>query len=166
MNKRYGRTNFELVLLFGWALWLSIAVFNNIIDSDTNIFHLKNMLSMNLIESDKILGQGLLWKKFPESIVTYILYIVIFLQISICMLLWRAVLYYLLFRLGVKKDLFIAKNIANVSITAFLFLWITFLCGGLWFGYWIKQGPIQSVHMTLVIISIGIFLVINLPEKE
>lgn len=33
-------------------------------------------------------------------------------------------------------------------------LWLAFMVGGFWFGYWIKQGPIQQVHTTLLIISI------------
>jgi hypothetical protein len=30
-----------------------------------------------------------------------------------------------------------------------------FICGGLWFGYWLKQGAIQSVHMTLILITLA-----------
>ncbi|CAD0215726.1 hypothetical protein AGRHK599_LOCUS3981 [Rhizobium rhizogenes] len=33
-------------------------------------------------------------------------------------------------------------------------LWLAFMVGGFWFGYWIKQGAIHQVHMTLLIISI------------
>lgn len=166
MKNRQSRTNFELALLFGWALWLSIAVFNNIIDFDTNIFHLKNMLTMKLLQEDGILGQGLLWKSISQDGATYMLCCVIFAQILVCVLLWRAAFNYLLLRLGLRDNIIVAKKAANLSLTAFLVLWMFFLCGGLWFGYWIKQGAIQSVHMTLVIISIGIFITLNLPEEE
>ena len=44
-------------------------------------------------------------------------------------------------------------------------LWGGFLCGGLWFGYWIKQGAMQMVHMTLFMLGIGTYLLFNQFQK-
>ncbi len=43
----------------------------------------------------------------------------------------------------------------TLALTCFLMLWMGFICGGLWFGYWLKQGAIQSVHMTLILITLA-----------
>jgi hypothetical protein len=59
-------------------------------------------------------------------------------------------------------DLAIAR--ANGALGAFLGLWLFFLCGGLWFGYWMKMGPVQQVHLTLMVIALLAVLVVNAPE--
>jgi len=56
----------------------------------------------------------------------------------------------------------VAINIANYSLSAFMSMWFFFLCGGFWFGYWIKTPQIQEVHMKLIIISIVEIIFINI----
>lgn len=53
----------------------------------------------------------------------------------------------------------------NQALLLFIFHWGAFLCGGLWFGYWLKQGAIQMVHMTLLVIGIGIYVLFNHTEN-
>lgn len=52
---------------------------------------------------------------------------------------------------------------ANIALSMFAAMWLVFLCGGLWFGYWIKQGPIQGVHFTLLILSVACMMLVNQP---
>ncbi|MBO0128956.1 hypothetical protein [Agrobacterium sp. OT33] len=47
-----------------------------------------------------------------------------------------------------------ARETAVRALSGFMALWLAFMVGGFWFGYWIKQGAIHQVHMTLLIISI------------
>lgn len=48
-------------VLLGLAVWLSMAVFNNIMDFGTNRYLLQTMITMHDIKADMILGKGLEW---------------------------------------------------------------------------------------------------------
>ncbi|MCY1380066.1 hypothetical protein D9M69_678510 [compost metagenome] len=77
-------------------------------------------------------------------------------------LLWFAAFSYAqAWRQRSRLALHVARNRAVMALTCFLLLWFGFVCGGLWFGYWMKQGPIQSVHMTLILIGIGALLFVQ-----
>lgn len=152
------------VLLTGLAVWLTIAVLNNVTDSGTNIIHLNRMLSMRLLADDPLFGNGLEWRAWQTVSAQTILYVVVVWQVLTACALWLAA-----FRMmgaalsGEMNDA--ALRSANLALSMFLALWLVFLCGGLWFGYWMKQGPIQGVHLTLVIISLLSLTYVNQPTQ-
>jgi len=157
--------NCRLILLFFLSAWLSIAVINNVTDSGTNIHLVANTLTMSLLQNPgEILGQGLLWRALPRGWVTYIYYGIVLTQFSIALLLWRAWFRYVF--AYYKKDQRLIDRAARrviFALTCFLTLWLAFICGGLWFGYWLKQGAMQSVHMTLILIALAAII---LFERE
>lgn len=150
------------VLLAGLATWLTIAVFNNITDSGTNRVLLGHMLSMDLLRADPSLGAGLIWRAWPVTRITALLDSVIAAQLMVAGALWSAVVLFAGAAWHADIQRFIrARGRAIVALSGFLLLWIWFACGGLWFGYWIKQGAVQSVHMTLILIAMSALLYVQ-----
>jgi len=157
--------NCRMVLLFFISTWLSIAVINNLTDPNTNIHLVTNTLTMSLLQNQgEILGQGLLWRALPKSWVVYLYYGIVLAQFSIAYLLWNSWFRYV-FAYYKKDQLKIDCAVKKVltALTCFLALWLAFICGGLWFGYWLKQGAMQSVHMTLILIALATII---LFERE
>lgn len=149
----------RLAVLVGLASWLSIAVINNLFDPDTTILHLGNTLSMALLKEEQVLGGALLSRAWPIEWAEPLLMVVATSQMLIAVFLWVAALGYVrAWRRRSLSSLDQARNLALIALTCFLLLWLFFICGGLWFGYWLKQGAIQSVHMTLILISLGALL--------
>lgn len=147
------------VLIAGLALWLTIAAFNNLTDPHTNRQLLAHTLTMRLISDENNLGMGLVWRALPESFVPVLLYIVVAIQASVSIMLWRAAfLYFNAFRYVSLDRLERARDFGILALTGFQFIWLSFICGGLWLGYWLKQGAVQSVHLMLIIIGVGMLL--------
>lgn len=140
--------------LIAIAAWLSIAVTNNRRDKSTNVLLLGTMFRMDLLRDEKILGQGLSDRRVEgDGLARTALAWVIRAQTVIALLLWIAAALSVGDWLGVS-DPVLARAAVNVAIGSFFALWTTFLCGGLYFGYWIKTPHVQQVHFTLFIISL------------
>ncbi len=146
----------QFVNLSGLAAWMSLAVFNNIVDRSTNVTLLHRMLSMSLLDEDPDLGNGLAKRAIKKkSTAAIFLNCVIFAQLLISGLMITGAV---LFAAGVMDGSASAYSLgvatAMLGLTAFGSLWFFFLCGGLYFGYWMKMQQVQQVHFTLVIITI------------
>ena len=140
--------------LLAISCWLSIAVVNNRRDRPTNWALLGGMLRQDLLRDEPVLGQGLADRRiedpaFPKRLLS----LVIGAQIVIATLLWLSTLFSALHWIGVVERT-VAVAVINVAVGAFFALWTTFLCGGLWFGYWIKTWHVQQVHFTLFIVAL------------
>lgn len=157
----------RLVLLLGLATWLSIAAFNNLTDPQTNRLLLGQTLSMNLVKTEPVLGSGLTWRAWSAEWSPSLLYGVAVLQILISALLWRAAASYAVAAIRDNALAMVrARTHATVALTFFLMLWLWFVCGGLWFGYWLKQGAIQSVHMTLILVTLASLLYVQVDPAS
>ncbi len=150
------------VILAGLASWMTIAVFNNITDQETNLFNLETMLTMRLLIENDILGNGLEWRALSAGAAPFVLFCVIGWQLATAAALWWSALAQLRALIG-ATDPDAASLAANVALSMFTAMWLVFLCGGLWFGYWMKQGPIQGVHLALLIVSLGSMIFVNQP---
>lgn len=138
----------------GLALWLSIAAWNNFTDPGTNRFHIGNTLSMALLQDEAVLGAALRWRAWPAHWAGILLYSIAAAQSLVATLLWHsAFTYAMAWRRCSHQTLHLARHRAVIALTGFLMLWLAFICGGLWFGYWMKQGAIQSVHLTLILMG-------------
>lgn len=147
--------------LLAIAAWLTIAVSNNRNDGETNVFLLGTMMRMDLLVDEKILGQGLVHrKKLGDALARTALKWVIRAQLFIVALLWIAATFSALNWFGLLDDT-LAIAAINVSIGFFFALWTTFMCGGLYFGYWIKTHHVQQVHFTLFIIALLLWQLAN-----
>lgn len=152
------------ILMTGFALWITIGAINNLTDRGTNLHLLSLMFSMEGIIADPLMGNGLEWRALPgEPTAKLIFGGIITYQILNSILLWRAsILYINLMRFplhNTKRRS--AQRAANIALTCMMIEWMFFLCGGLFFGYWIKMGPIQSTHLALLMITLISFIFIN-----
>jgi len=140
--------------LIAVAAWLSIAVFNNLRDNETNVLLLGTTFRMDLLKDEVILGQGLRDRRAEgEALARTAMRWVIRAQVVICVLLWGAAVVSVLDWVGIGEPVY-ALAAVNVAVGSFFALWTTFLCGGLYYGYWIKAPQVQQVHFTLFIISL------------
>lgn len=158
----------RLVILLGLAVWLSIAIINNLTDPGTNRLLLGYTLSMELIRAEEVLGAGLLWRAWPAHWSPVVLYIVVIVQlVCVAFLWWAAVSYIRALTSNDAQVLKDARNRAVLALSLFVLLWIFFICGGLWFSYWLKQGAVQMVHMTLILIGISALIFVQMqPMPE
>lgn len=161
-NSDRSQQMFKLTFLIFIALWITIAVLNNITDPNTNISNIKNTISMEILKEDS-LAVGLTWRAWPSSFAAPVFYVICIIQIFTSFMMWRAVFYFI--KGFLNQDIVYATRCVNHALIAFICLWGGFLCGGLWFGYWIKQGAMQMVHMTLFMLGIGTYLLFNQFQK-
>jgi hypothetical protein len=78
-------------------------------------------------------------------------------------LMWRSVVLWVL-ALGSAPGssvLNAALAATNLALLVYMALWIGFLVGGLYFGYWIKQGPFQVAHLLLFTLTLLTAIFIN-----
>jgi predicted small integral membrane protein len=157
----------RLVLVMGLAIWLTIAVFNNLTDPQTNRLLLGQTLSMELLKPESVLGSGLTWRALPTEWSHSLLYLVVGVQAVIAVLLLRAAASYGRAALNNSSEtLAQGQSRAILALTCFLMLWMWFFCGGLWFGYWLKQGAIQSVHMTLILTTLASLVYVQMDDAK
>lgn len=156
----------KALLFAGLASWLSMAAINNATDSGTNTFLLSNMMSMQGLIENPVLGNGLEWRAINSPMLaSTMLYFIVIVQFSISGLLWLASWKHVKFVVSGNGEVQ-AVIIANYAIASFMCLWFFFLIGGLFFGYWMKFGGPQGVHFTLLIISILSMILNNMPTKD
>jgi predicted small integral membrane protein len=149
-----------VVALAGLAAWMSVAVGNNIVDRGTNIHLLGVMFKMELLRDEPVLGRGLAGRartssRFARAALTG----VIIAQVIIAALLWLAAGALICAWTGqVARP--VAVGLANLAVASFLGLWVLFLTGGLWFGYWMKMPQVQQVHLSLLTIALLMLVLI------
>jgi len=151
----------KIISMLGLTGYLFVAVFNNWRDKGTNRFLLNQMFGMELLKSDLVLGRGLLNRAIDtSSFATNVLKAVVLVQavLVVLLLLGSIELLMVLFAGGSSST---AVATCNIAVSCFMALWFFFWCGGLWFGYWIKTGQIQEVHMKLIILSILELIFLN-----
>lgn len=153
----------EVILLGGFSTWLTIAVINNIIDRKTNIVLLSGMASMKLVKEDSLLGNGLQGRAVNNpGIAEHVLTGVIISQLIIVVLMWCGTSLHVYELAGGAGLAGVSGlSIAITGIVASIALWFFFLCGGLYFGYWIKTPQIQHTHLAVLIVSLQILTYVS-----
>jgi predicted small integral membrane protein len=140
-----------------YGLWLALAVANNIVDFGTNRTLLDAMLSMRELKADPALGKGLIHRAVTsDRAAGRMLVAVIAAQIVIVALMARGVWHLLL------SDRETGIGAANASLAGLFLLWFGFLIGGLYRGYWIKMPQVQQVHLTMLLLTLGGALLVNI----
>lgn len=152
----------KMVIMAGMALWMSSIVLNNIVDAGTNIFNIENTITMTLLKNDAVLGLGLKWRAWNEGYGALILKCIVAYQLLIVMAFWLSACAFLRVCTGSMPEIKAIK-IGTFSLIIFSILWIGFLCGGTWFGYWIKQGAFTGVHMNMLSLTVVLLIFINQP---
>ena len=153
--------------ILGIGCWLLLAALNNLIDAGTNVTLLNRMMSMRDLREDKKLGQGLLYRTVGSTAyVPLMLKVIAITQLLIAstLILSGFILISLVFKIGMFSQNE-ALLISSCAVLIFMAFWFFFLIGGLWFGYWIKMGNLQSVHFMMLVISMLLQLILFIPMQ-
>jgi hypothetical protein len=150
---------FQAVHALGLALWLSIAVINNLQGFHGSAGAIGTTLSMALFTEAPAVETPLRRRASGSSLWSCAaLIMVLALQIMAALACWAGA-YWLI----VAGDLNAARPWLNAALSgAAVFLFAMHL-GGLWFGYWIKQEGLQLTHLVLLIWVVAIFFLFNAP---
>jgi predicted small integral membrane protein len=159
---RNGLVPLALFILGGMALWISLIAFNNSTDFDTNRTLIGDTVSMKAILADHSSGAGLHWRAMPRGLAGPLLALIITYQVATAAFMWRALLSGVRALRSPGGDLTSFVRHANRSLTLFAGMFLGFLIGGLWFGYWMHLGPVQQVHFTLLIVGALLAVLVNL----
>ncbi|MGA8113132.1 MAG: DUF2165 family protein [Actinocatenispora sp.] len=155
----------KVLLVAGLAAYLSVFVLNNLTDPKTNSAAVGRMLSMRELRADRELGNGVVWRAVESQAVHRLAYYaVILIQAGAAVLLWWAAV--LLASAGFgdfQPDATShAVALADLGLLVFVALWLGVVVIGTWFSYWVKMGPVQQGHMTLLLLGVGSVIVVNL----
>ncbi|WP_028932355.1 DUF2165 family protein [Pseudonocardia spinosispora] len=153
----------KTLVVAGLATYLSIFVLNNITDPGTNSAAIPRMMTMRELREDPPLGQGVLWRAIESPAVHRVAYLlVIAVQAVTALVLWYAVI--LLVSALFTGGTGIALAVANLGLALFVALFLGFVLTGLWFTYWVKMGPVQQSHLTLLLVGLASVVVVNLAS--
>ena len=154
----------KCLFLLGITLWFTLVVINNVIDPGTNLHLIGQMMRMDLLKEDPHMGNGIEWRAIKSPTVhKTVLVCVILLQLLAVILLWKAVIEFAMASKGPIAPVAVHHAIlsADIGLGVLLAKMIWFWCGGMWYGYWVKTPQVQQVHMTLLVMLMLEFLIIN-----
>ncbi|MGQ0464591.1 MAG: DUF2165 family protein [Sporichthyaceae bacterium] len=159
-GSRTGLLQLTVFALAGMAVWFSVVVLNNATDFRTNRGLVEATITMKAVIAEPGKGDGLEWRAMPGDLAGPLFGAIVGYQVLIVASLWRAV------GTGVRavrgradRALFVRRT--NAALMLFLGLFFFFLAGGLWFAYWLALGPVQQVHLTLLIVGFLLAVLVN-----
>lgn len=143
------------IIICGYGLWFSLAVFNNITDFQTNRFLIGKMIGMEEIKDDPNLGNQIQWRALHGKHWATIIFsgVVLYQVLAAFKLILVGIALVEITMTGNTLSNEILQQV-NIALLMMLILWFGFLTGGLWFGYWMKMPQVQVVHILLVLITI------------
>lgn len=147
----------QAVVVFGFAVWASIAVVNNIQDFKGSAYAVGGTMSMGLLDEHPSVPTPLkrrrlsnpLWSRFAVALIAA-------LQLGVAVLLWASGAFF------VVAELDIAKALATLGFAGLTGLCFMFLLGGTWFAYWIRQDVLQLTHIGLLATSLAAIVMMQL----
>jgi len=146
----------QVLVVAGLASYLTLFAVNNVTDPRTNSAAVSRMMTMRELRADPPLGSGVLWRAIDSPGVHRAAYrLVIAVQAIGALLLWGGAA-----TLGWTTA---GPTVANLGLLVFVGLFLGFLLVGLWFSYWVKMGPVQQGHVTLLLVGLAAVIVVNLP---
>jgi predicted small integral membrane protein len=156
------RWGIKILIVAGLAGYLSLFVLNNLTDPRTNSAAIPRMTTMRELKAEPPLGGGVLWRAIDSPAVHRMAYsLVVAVQAIGAILLWWGA--GLLGWAAATGGATIGLTIANFGLLVFVAQFVGFLLVGLWFSYWVKMGPIQQGHLTLLLVGLAAVIVVNLP---
>ncbi|GAA5151264.1 hypothetical protein GCM10023321_18010 [Pseudonocardia eucalypti] len=152
----------KVLLVAGLATYLSLFVLNNLTDPGTNSAAVERMMSMRELRDDPPLGRGVLWRAVTAPAVHRAAFaLVVVVQAIGAGVLWLAAA---LLAMAAFQGYPVAGaiGVANLGLAVLVALCLGFLLTGLWFSYWVKMGPVQQGHTTLLLIGLVSVLTVNI----
>lgn len=158
----------KVVVVGGYAIYLTLLVLNNVTDPVTNSGAIEPMMTMRALKEDPPLGRGALWRAVDSPLVHKAAYgIVIVIEAVAAALLWRAAI--MLGGAGAggygEDRVRAAVAAADLGLLVLVGLALAFLLTGLWFVYWVKMGGVEQAHTTLLFIALLGVIVVNLGAR-
>ncbi|WP_059012142.1 DUF2165 family protein [Streptomyces specialis] len=156
-------TALNAFLLSGLTLWLGLVTLNNVDDFGTNKALITSMITMGDLKDDPVRGNGLEWRALPEAMATpALLGVIVYEVLAVALLAWAATSMWRRAR-GETVSINTTQR-ANYALAGFMGLFFVFLCGGMFYGYWIYIGAAQQVHFTGLMIGLLTTVLVNLPS--
>jgi predicted small integral membrane protein len=149
---------FQAIQAVGLALWLSIAVLNNLQAFSSSVGAIGATLAMAPLRQPPAIEFPLLRRACQSPTLARVaLLVILLLQIVASLSAWIGS-----YALVIAQDPLMARAWLNLALGAMLAFTFAMLLGGLWFGYWIRQEGLQLTHLVLVLWSILAFFLFNL----
>ncbi|MDW3716620.1 MULTISPECIES: DUF2165 family protein [unclassified Pseudomonas] len=149
---------FQATCFLGFALWLGIALVNNLHGFASSVGAVGATLSMAPLRQPPVVDIPLLSRALVSlTLHRLALGVIVLLQAVAVLAVWAGC-YLLLFGGGLEA----ARPWLNLALSVALASLFAMLLGGLWFAYWIRQEGLQLTHLVLVIWVLLNFLVLNL----
>lgn len=135
----------QAVIIFGFALWATIATANNLRDFKGSAFVIGATMSMSLLDEHPMVATPLkrrritnpVWSRLAVALIAAI-------QLCIAILLWTSTAFFVF---GEPQS---ARILATLGLVGLIGLCFIFLLGGMWFAYWIRQDVLQLTHIGLL----------------
>lgn len=155
----------KALLVGGLASYLSVFVLNNLTDPRTNSAAVERMLSMRELRADPDLGNGVLWRAIESPVLHRLAYagVIVAQLVAACLMWWAAAAIVASGLAGFHPDAVShALALSDLGLLVFVALWLGMVVVGNWFSYWVKMGPVQQGHLTLLLLGIGTAILVNL----
>lgn len=147
---------FQLIFALGLSTWLSLAALNNLVAFHGSVWAVGNTMRMDPLRRDSTAETPLLRRAVtPLWLHRLALTIVLVLQVLGAYAAWFGAA---LLCVAGMPDARAWFNLALCAMAAFLLL---MHLGGLWFGYWIAQGGLQTTHLVLLLWTLALFFLFN-----
>ena len=155
----------KVALVWAVAFFVSLVVFNNLTDYESNYRFVNHVLKMDTT----LPGNGGMWRAIDSSFISHAIYnLLIFVEAAIAVLCWLGG--FRLFRSIKDTERFNeAKGVAILGLTLGIILWFSgfITIGGEWFLMWqsdVWNGQQAAFHL-VVIIGITLLYLIQ-PDGE
>jgi len=135
----------QAVIVFGFALWATIATVNNVRDFKGSAFVIGATISMSLLDEHPMVSTPLKSRRIKNPAWSRLAVVLIAaIQLCIATLLWTSTA---IFVVGEPES---ARVLATLGFAGLIGLCFIFLLGGMWFAYWIRQDVLQLTHIGLL----------------
>lgn len=157
MNLHSSLWLFQSVCAVGLAVWLTIAVIDNVRGFRELVHAVGATMSMAPLQRAPAI-QSVLSRRAVTSVHWHRLAVwaLLALKLVACLACWAGC-YALLLGGGLLQ----ARPWLNVALSAFTALLLAMHLAGLWFAYWIREDDLQRGHLALLIWTLGAFFLFN-----
>lgn len=148
---------FQSVYALGLAMWLTIAVIDNLRAFRELVHGVGVTMSMAPLQRPPAI-QSVLLERALRSVHWHRLAVSLLLILKLVALVacWIGC-----YQLLVGDGLAQARPWLNLALSAFTGLLLAMHLGGLWFAYWIREDDLQRGHLVLLLWTLGAFFLFN-----
>jgi predicted small integral membrane protein len=151
----------KLVVIGGLALWMTLAVFNNILGFRGGVAAIGNLMRMQQLRQPPTKDSPLLSRAIEgEAWHRAVFSLTLLFEITTASLLWWATTMIVAATCGMV-DHDAALKVVNLSLAALAALLFFFMLGGTWFVYYIHQELLNVSHVAWLGLVIAAAILFN-----